>query len=381
MTEQTLVGYDGPRPVRLEEWDDLVALVLGVFYPRRLRSEGEPLTWPVGFSDELRERTWIIAHRGRPVSAVGHIVRDLVIAGHVLRMAFIGGVCTAEAHRGRGLASLALHATFAHLRERGVDLVYISGARGLYRRAGAHPIGAGRLVEMRPGVAPPLTTSRLGCEAIGRWLALATDSATRFFRPASDLELVLTHGYCCGRPVELLGASASGLEAMLLSTLPAEQEGRRVRLVLDYVGAPEVLVGALAGLATEVDLVRVQVPWRDPLGARLVAAGCPATARASGGTVKVLSFGRLLERLRPWLAELYDPGFVASLGVADAGSRYVMFSADGALVCEDETALARALLGRPPGDEGRGIHLDGRLRELVERCLPVPLPAWDLSTI
>ena len=39
------------------------------------------------------------------------------------------------------------------------------------------------------------------------------------------------------------------------------------------------------------------------------------------------------------------------------------------------------VVGAPPGETAEGVRATGQMAELVERCFPIPLPAWDVNAI
>ena len=122
--------YEGPRGTKPEEADKLMELVDSVFasnWPVRMRGR-----FPVLFSNENLENCRIIVHDGKPVSHVGYLVRDAVIAGPTIRIASIGAVCTHPDYRKQHLASRLLDDCERRMREQGVDVIYICTPTNLH---------------------------------------------------------------------------------------------------------------------------------------------------------------------------------------------------------------------------------------------------------
>ena len=125
---------EGPRACRPEELDGLRNLENTVF-----RSNGESCMFrefPTLFHESNCERLRVFVDRGQPVSAIAYVSRPAIIQGNTLRIGSLGAVATLEEYRGRGLATALLEDTFAQMRRENVDVVLISGQRGLYQRAG-----------------------------------------------------------------------------------------------------------------------------------------------------------------------------------------------------------------------------------------------------
>src|SRR5205085_1329432 len=117
---------------------EVVRLANQVFRPRGGDMAAEyPLEFNVANCDQLR----VIEVDGRLLSHVGLSIRDAFIGGSALRVASVGGVCTAPEHRGQGFASALMADAAQHARSCGAQLMLISGGRGLYHRLGYVTVG------------------------------------------------------------------------------------------------------------------------------------------------------------------------------------------------------------------------------------------------
>src|SRR5947209_3284810 len=126
---------DGPRAPRPDEWDQLDALVSTIFAPRMFRR------FPQLYNEANRPNLRVVAEDGRIVCHVGMIQREASLAGCRVGVACIGSVATFEEYRGRGFASLAFQDACDKAAADGVDVMLISGGRGLYTRAGCRRFG------------------------------------------------------------------------------------------------------------------------------------------------------------------------------------------------------------------------------------------------
>ena len=130
---------EGPRPVKPGELPSLTRLADTIF------ADGEEglmlASFPLLFDESNFENLFVFAKRGRIVSHVGMAQRWACLAGCTVRVACIGAVGTYEEHRGKGLATSLFEAACGKALSDGVDLMMISGGRGLYLRAGAAEVG------------------------------------------------------------------------------------------------------------------------------------------------------------------------------------------------------------------------------------------------
>ena len=129
---------EGPRAVRASELDELMALVNGVF-----RAGGGRMRecFPTLFCEENLDNVRLIKEDGRIVSHIGVCVRDVISQGVRFTVGNVGAVCTHEDYRKRGHAEALLRHFNAKLRGDGVDLLFVSGDRTLYRRHGCARVG------------------------------------------------------------------------------------------------------------------------------------------------------------------------------------------------------------------------------------------------
>jgi predicted N-acetyltransferase YhbS len=125
---------EGPRACRAEELSALRTLEDTVF-----RSPGTTSMFdefPTLFAPENLDSVRVIAEDGRVVSTICYLARTVTIYGNQLKVGSLGAVCTYEECRGKGYATQLLEDSFEQAQREGVDVMLISGQRGLYKRAG-----------------------------------------------------------------------------------------------------------------------------------------------------------------------------------------------------------------------------------------------------
>jgi len=384
-----LTGYEGPRTVEPQELEAVRELSRSVFFPKLTNYLDAARTWPMALRPAIHRDMFAMFHDGRPVSVIGRLERDIVVHGVALRMGFIGDVCTHPDHRNKGLAGTILAACFKRFHENGVDIVYISGGRGLYLRAGANPAGGLAQFVLKPSVLavrPPAPSLRVATVNDASLLAkLCALEPVRFIRPRSDYELIIQYGHCCGRPCEFIVLEGNGTPVGYLHTSrPAEKDGRVSQHVFEYGGDRAAVFSAIAQLAGQLPAngdLRVDVHGADGLGRLLGEAGLSGQPVRFGGTLKLLDSARTMRKLKPYLAEHLPVEAVDSLEFATGGERYVVWCKGGSLRIDGESNMLWTLLGPPPGQQVANVHAAGALRDLVTRCLPLPLPSIYVNVI
>ncbi|MGQ9684626.1 MAG: GNAT family N-acetyltransferase [Anaerolineae bacterium] len=378
--------YDGPREPREQEWPAVVELSRSIFFPNAPSYSSAAHTWPMAaLPSELRQGGLAIFHDGQPVSVILRFVRDILVSGCPLRLGYIGGVCTHSEHRGKGLASTILAAMLEQYRREDVDFAYISGNEGLYYRAGANhvamAVGYEVSVSMLAALSLEVRVRPATLSDAGILVALAEGEGVRFLRPREDYEAVLIHQHCGGRPcvfhlVEWCGVPAAYL---LLGTGHESQQQE----VLEFAGERTMLLSALGTILRDsgTPSLLITIPHGDRLGDFLRALGAKGRPVKSDGTVKLVSFTRTMEKLLPYFQERLAGWGGLDLEAAEGNGRYSVWNERGTLQIAGEDNALWALLGRPADVASDGLLATGAFRELVDVCLPIPLPPVHLNVI
>jgi len=382
-------SFSGPRTPREDEAQSCAELAYQVFFSSRFPDfVSGASTWPMVLREGALEDTFAMFDGDRPVSLIHRFERDVVIYGCKLRIGFVGSVCTHPEYRGLGLASTILAATMNKFREDDVDFVCISGDRAMYRRAGARPVGGRREFIVNPenvakleGFAAEVCVRTATLEDAQSLATIYEREPVRFIRPLSDYEIVLKYRHCVGQPCEFVIASDEfGTHSYLLVTAPQNRDGKSFRTVFEYAGERRLVLGAIYRLAQESEL-RVRVEGNDLLGQVLTEAGFEGVPTHKPGTIAVLEFARTLRKLLPLFASVLPADLVRTLDFSFGNERYVAWCDGGILEIDGETDMVWALLGAPPGENPTNVRVSGRMCELYERCLPIPLPSLEMNMV
>src|SRR3990172_2832725 len=174
--------------------DGVRRLATTVFASASYPPERVPGEYPHLFKEPNRENLRTIVAGNRPVSLVGIHERTTHYPRFTIKVGSIGSVCTYKEFRGRGLATRLMNHCERRMRARGVDLVIVSGGRGLYRRLEYEPAGLERrYVVPASGVeAAGLRIRDAVLSDVPAMLDLYRKLEVRFERLEDDLGLALT---------------------------------------------------------------------------------------------------------------------------------------------------------------------------------------------
>jgi len=386
MLENSLMDFNGPRTPYEFEWDAVTELGRSVFFKDSPSYLVGARTWPMGLRAEARENAFAMFHEGHPVSVIGRLERDMLIHGHILRIGYIGGVCTHPDYRKLGLASTVLAATMKRFHENNVDFVCISGNRKMYRDAGSRFIGGVNRFILRKGFSVDgMFTLREATAEDFRTLARINQSESlRFIRPLSDYEVVINYGHCVGRPVRFIIAYIGSVPAAyILITDLLKHDERSFRRVMEYAGDRQAILSALSMIINEAteNEIEIDIQSGDIMEELIRSRGVCGLPATRPGTFCVIDIARTMNKLKPLFASYFPIDLVNSIESASGRGRYAIWCDGGSIEIEDETNLVWMALGTPPGETIGKIRVTGTMNDFADICLPIPLPPLELNMI
>lgn len=140
------------RLMQPHELAEAARLSDSVFRPHTLPSMSD--LFPPLFSPGVAHSYGAFADSRALAAFMGLAPSTLRVGGAAVLRAFsIGSVCTAPEQRGAGLAGRLLELSIAHARQAGAPLLFVSGARPLYTRAGSAAFGRAAQIVLRPAEA------------------------------------------------------------------------------------------------------------------------------------------------------------------------------------------------------------------------------------
>lgn len=386
MITPQLAGYEGPRTPRADEWEAVLEMSRSIFFKDNTSYMEAARRWPMAFHEDYRENSFAMFRDGEPVAMIGRLERDFVANGCLLRMGFVGGVCTHPDHRGRGLASTTLAATMEQFHTHGVDFVFISGARPLYYGAGADHVGGLTHFTLTPEdlaqFRDPAVTVRAAATADAALVAkLNQREGLHFVRPLADYVVTLEHGHCSGRPCEIRVVMLKDTPIGYVILANADgKDGEQAYALLEHAGGLRTVLAGLGSACGDASLL-VTVPPESGMAGTLAAMGSPGVPTARRGTMKAVDFARTMRKLQPHFAGRLPGKLVETLEWIQGHDRYVGRSDEGWVTIDGEANMLRVLLGTPPDKELMQVAAHCTMRTLLGECLPIPLPSIEMNKI
>jgi predicted N-acetyltransferase YhbS len=373
---------DGPRALRDDEWEQLNALESAVFRPEMFQN------YPQLFDGRNRENLRVVAEDGKVVSHVGMTERGASLAGCRVDVCCIGAVATYDEYRGRGFASQAFQDCCDKAARDGVDVMLISGGRGLYTRVGCRQVGHDWEVSFTPETVPANLRERRAMPAaltatdIPAMRALHEQEGVRFHRPLDDWRMAFECGVVMNTASDFWGIESA---AYVICHQPDKIRRRnpddpRLVRVVEYAGDRGAVLSALPALLEHYAAGRLtlHVQGTDAaMQAQLRALGVQLAPAGSSGTIRVINFVQLMERCRSLLAERMGADAAAALrfeaegapGSAEGG--FSIRSGTETVRIPDLATLAEFLFGSPKR-EAPAIEGSSRLASTLAEALPLP---------
>ncbi|MGB9797356.1 MAG: GNAT family N-acetyltransferase [bacterium] len=372
---------EGPRGTKKEEFWQLIELVNLVFRPETRAMKEQ---YQILFSEENLENLRVIVEEGRPVSHIGTLERDIEIQGCRSRVGLVGAVCTHPDYRGRGYATLLLNDCIKRFEEHGCDFMLVSGIRRLYDSADCLLIGNVYRLEIRERDLwrfeknNPISLSDSADEHLEDMIKAYEEKKVKFIRPRKDWEIALKSRFVMDAPCEFLVIKEEEKFRGYL-IVRVWEEGRMAE-VREYAGDKKAIIDSVPYLFERYGLasLTIPVPWEDrELAKQIQDKGVFTTIVPIPGTVRLLNFSRLMERMRPYLRERI--GEIADRLRFEEKEEKYSISLDGEeLVIEGRRAITWVILSRPGGYEIVG---EGKLLSYLREILPIPFVWYGINYI
>jgi GNAT superfamily N-acetyltransferase len=382
-----VLAVEGPRALRPEELGSLVGLANRVFRSEGGGDMGAEFSYFLNEANAPHLRVFV--EGGAVVAHCGWRESEALLFGCALSVGGIGAVCTAPEQRGKGLGTRLLLDTVADMRASGVDLALISGGRGLYTRNAAVKWGPGREYLYEPASAgdwrSDVELSSAAPPDAACLAALYRSEPIRYRRAPREWAEILAGRWCMNRPTKLLAVRRGGeLVAYAAAREPGSAESDpRGTILGEFAGCRAALVAALPRIAEISGCQRLLLPagsWDLTLRAEMAARGIdPAPEAATSGTVKLVNFPRLMEKLLPLLVEragLRASGL--SFSQTDAG---LAVSLGGERLDLGEADACAMVFGRRDGRERELLEGRGELGRLLAAALPLELPWYGYNYV
>jgi GNAT superfamily N-acetyltransferase len=264
------------RPATAADLPRIVAAADRVFrHPLRPGLGSMGRDYPLLFEPANASNLWLAESRsGELLAHVGFVLRGANVSGRPLKVACFGAVFTQPEHRGRGLASQVFSAATAHARSLGADLALVSGARGLYLRAGfsdyppclRYRVSAGPDHPPSPPSSPPSSSAPVrpvpyGPSALADMMALQAAEPVRFERSLDDWNRLLATGILFFSPAHVFVMEREGrrIAYAAVATLTPSEAALPTGRTLEVAGDRQAIAEAAPTLMRSLGLGGLEV--------------------------------------------------------------------------------------------------------------------------
>ncbi|RCX23277.1 acetyltransferase (GNAT) family protein [Fontibacillus phaseoli] len=298
------------RRVRENELNQAVALANTVFCGDNQKDMG--FFFPTLFQAGISHSYGAFDGEGRLVSFMG-LVPLVISSGSARLIAFsVGAVCTEPQFRGLGLAGELLKQCREHARRAGASLLFISGDRSLYTRAGSLAFGQAAKYQIGPqalaGSGTKLHSRDMIAEDIFALHALLSQKTAFIEWSVQELQQFVGSGPFAGvsgqeQHIKIAESSEGGIAAAAVFMVPASSEegSHRSGQMLEWAGEPEAVMSLIADVISgyHLDDLMAVLPWQDTaVSGILQAAGIQPETQNNAGTVLIADTAALIRQAR-----------------------------------------------------------------------------------
>jgi predicted N-acetyltransferase YhbS len=348
---------DGPRVLRASELPALLALLDTVFASGRngfMQTCFERYFAPDNLADHFvfTDVSGVAAHTG--------MLRHWVsLGGCAVRVGCVGAVGTRDDCRGRGLATQLMDMLCEQARGGGLHFLLISGHRGLYRRLGAAEAGRDTTAELNREKAAALARAGLMLEPmreadLGACARAYARKAAHFLRPPADWQILLRRrrAMCAEVDLFILRRDHRFRGYVIVNAQPDKD----FLDIIEHAGCADAIAEAVPLLLRRYGAHTLKIRLQEDdvvLHGRLSACGAEMDRTHTGGTLLLLRFADLMDRLRPYFETRIGPEAAARLVFREEDGTF--FFLDGETEIRTDRAGAAALVfgtldaPEPPG--------------------------------
>ena len=385
---------EGPRPLRADELPSLVRFLDRIFRSKSPRTFLDE--YPALLSEANLRGLIVISEGSEIVSHVGTIASQIVLEDVTLSAILVGGVATAEEHRGSGCATRCLDFGLGRAARDGCDFAWISGGRGLYTARGSAKAGREWIYQVTAKADPPddLAVREISFADDPAAPALYEREPVRFLRNREDWTRPAKNHFVMNSKARFWGVfRADRLCAYLVLHEP--RADRPAALLAEFAGDRKDAARALPCAASRMGIavVRLHVGDWDRAGREAFSAiALPDGKLETGqGTFLPLRMAACMEKLRPRIARLCGeavsgrelrfeesgdgPG---SRSGADA-RLHIRLGPDEARIV-GRAAVARFLFGAP-GSDPPAFEGAASVIEKLQPAFPLPTPWYGLNFV
>jgi predicted acetyltransferase len=343
--------------------------------------------YPQLFHDGNLENCRVILEDGQIVSHVGLTQQWASIFGCKVGVGCIGGVGTLETHRGRGYATKLFDDASVKCYAEGYDFMIISGDRRLYRLAGCRKVGLDYEATLSLTDAEKFSAGVSIAQAakadIPKMSAIYRNEPVRFVRPREVYERAFESSVVMNRFSSFwLILKGDALRGYAIVSKP--REGGTGVWIAEYAGERSSILSALPQIASHYNRQRasLHVSGNDVLMQSLLTEkGVSLEPTHSAGTVQIVNFPQLMDRMRPYFSEVLGDADASRLQFSAENGAYQIRYGTDVITIPERGEAAHLIFGTREEMAANRLAGGGKATELMREVLPIPALWYGINYV
>jgi predicted acetyltransferase len=334
------------------------------------------------FNYENIENLRIISEDSKIVSHQGICEREILVLGCKIKVGSIGFVSTIPEYRNRGYATLLFDDCIRKTSKDGVDIMLVSGDRGLYRRAGCKNVGKVYNFKIKKDdalVNNNIKVSKYKIEDLNYIIKAYEKEPVRFYRSFLDYSSISKNPYY-GEMLTL--KKCKKFLGYIVIDVNDEKKGK----VIEYAGIRKSLFNSILPIFNFYNLneLDISVPCFDNeliflLLDKKFKFKC---SNSPLGTVKILNFIGLMTKLEPYLKEnlsekeLRSINFYQNFSNPRVKDKFTIQFGKEELITNMIEYIVFGVV-----DKTKIPKINRKLLEIINRIFPIPLVWQGLNLV
>lgn len=182
------------RSAKLEEFDKTINLVNHVFRESTNEEPTMEKEFPLLLNKSNIENMIVGIENNEIVTDVNYLIQDVSIQGEIIKVGFVGGVCTHPKAQAKGYATKVLDFVEEKMLQDGVDVISISGTRSLYTRRKCSKVKSFYKYTVKNediNLDSSITIKDFKEEDLNKYIALYNQNSTKFIRSKDQFKALL----------------------------------------------------------------------------------------------------------------------------------------------------------------------------------------------
>lgn len=371
---------EGPRAVRVEEFDDAVRLINMVFRESGGLAPTIQYEFPTLLNKVNCENMRAMFDNGRPVAVMSFYKTCISILGCRINAACVGAVTTRPDSRRLGLASTLLKDGEDKMRSEGIDLIIISGNNNVYLKQNYSSVVGQTCFSYKNVHSTPADSGVNICDInednFAKMVKIYAQEPIRFIRGLDEHRLLYGGALFDwgGRKHKAVLIEKNNRTCGYL--IVRTKEGEKTGELVEYGGSRELVFDGLHSLCHSLGLEEINgsIPYGDAQMLEVLADRHVETEETiSTHTIKVVNFVSMMRKLKDYFAQLIDRDTLDCLSFDYDGASYIIRLGEETFITQDVKVINSLVFGSGKNDMSTHVETP-RLKKFFENALPVNLP-------